>query len=362
VKTLPPRFTVNRLNWHAGDLGFLRLAGAFPMASFQTREKAEAKCQRLENAARKLVNPFATAPAPHEQSSLPAFALRDWLLDAGITPPPADADGAAWSSWWKSESPGWGKGLLGRVWDRLDRVQFYQVEERPAGTLVYLAVDADRHYFGRWFNGVEGAFRSRKAAQAHCDKLNEKEGFEDMEPVEPPAGDPFTNPKACCELECRPRWESDAEGVPHFEVFELEVDGEPEDTVHVVVRNIWRHDARRYGENEMEAGPCWAFVRGFGTRAAAEQFRKQQEEQARAALRPGQVNCSVPKDFAARVKKIGLVPPAVLEEDKYDNLGSSVLDWWDALGGTPTAEQRAKVWKLLREVQFFDVVKTSLRD
>jgi hypothetical protein len=364
---LPGRFVVNRLNWHAGKRGFLRLAGAFPVGDFEPRQQADAERWRLENAARRLVNPFATAPAPYEQTSLPPFALRDWLLDTGIAPPPADADSAGWASWWQAQAPGWSEDLRLKVWERLDRVHFYCVEERPSCRLVYLAVDADRHYGDRWFNSVQRAFRSRAAAQGHCDRLNEEAGWEEFEPVETPAGDPFTNPKACCEFECRPRLESDGLGLPHFEVYELEVDGALEDRVHVVVRNIWLHDSRRYGCNDMEAGPCWAFVRGFGTQEAAEQFRQQQEAATRAVLRPGQVNCSIPEDFTERVKEIGLVPPAELHPGLHrgegrasEKLGSRVLDWWDSLGGKATAEQRAQVWGLLGDVSFFDVVETDL--
>jgi hypothetical protein len=149
-------------------------------------------------------------------------------------------------------------------------------------------------------------------------------------------------------------------GLPHYEVFELEVDDSPRGKLQVVVRNIWTHDARKYGPNEMEDGPCWAFVGGFGSKAAAERFRKEQEAAARALLRPGQVECSVPDDFAERVKKIGLVPPAALEDDD-DGIAGSLLDWWDSLGGTPTAEQRARVWGLLHDVAFFDVVETELK-
>jgi hypothetical protein len=358
---LPPRFVVNRVNWHASKRGFLRLAGAFPHSSFATREQADAERWRLENAARAIVDPFATAPAPHEQTSLPAFALRDWLLDAGAHSPPADATGTGWSAWWKAESPKWSPELRAKVWDRLDKVHFYEVEERPAGQVVYLVVDADAHYFGRWFNGLEGAFRTRSSAQASCNRRNKKAEVEEFEPVEAPEGDPFTNPKACCDFECKPRLESDLMGLPHYEVFELEVDGSPRGRVQIVVRNIWMHDFRRYGRNEMEAGPCWAFVRGFGSKAAAEKFRRQQETITRAVLRPGQVDCSLPDDFTDRVEKIGLVPPDALKDDD-DGIGNSLLDWWDSLGGSPTAEQRAKVWDLLGGVGFFEILETELKD
>src|SRR5262245_3937518 len=106
--TLGRRFVVQRLNWHSGKGGqFLRLAGALPVASFDSPEQAEAARRRLEQAARAIVNPFATGPAPHEQTSLPAFALRDWLEEAGLSPPAADASAHAWQRWWKSASPGW---------------------------------------------------------------------------------------------------------------------------------------------------------------------------------------------------------------------------------------------------------------
>jgi hypothetical protein len=353
---LQRRYVVQRLNWHQKNGQFLRLAGALPVATFDTPEEAEAERARRERAAREVVNPFAIGSAPHEQTSLPVFALRDWLLDADLSPPPADAPGAAWRAWWASQAPTWSAEQRERVWDRLDRLQFYVVEERPAGRRVYLVVDADCHYFDYWFNGVHRAFLERQSAQEEADRLNAEEGWEEFEAREVPEGDPFTSPRDCCEFEPRPRLDSGSTGLPHNEVFELETDGKPTGTLYLVVRNIWLHGTRSYGRNPMEGGPAWAFVRGFASRSAADSYCDQQEAHARQILPPGLVECSLKKGFAKKVGRLGLPQPTGLETLEDEELQAALLDWWASLHGTATPEQRASVWALLKCEPFFDLV------
>ena len=90
-------FVVERLNWRRdnGDK-FHRYPGQARIASFDTREEAEAYRRERESKARAAVNPFlGTLAPPVEQTSLPEEVLCDWLTDQGIDPPKASKTGCA---------------------------------------------------------------------------------------------------------------------------------------------------------------------------------------------------------------------------------------------------------------------------
>jgi hypothetical protein len=380
---------VNRFNWHAvpdrrgADRGdFLQLVGMLPEASFRTRAEADAEQARLEQAARERVNPFATGPAPHRQTSMPAGVLRDWLLDADITPPAAGADSAAWRTWWQAEAKGWTAQQRAKAWEALDKVRFYEVEALAAGELVFLSAAADEHYFDAWYTGIDGAFRTRQPAEDDCARRNAEDEDRELVPCEPLVGGPFDplgNPAStrrrsdCCDFEQRPRLRAEPHGTPYNEVFELEVVGRPRGAVHVVVRNVLGHERRYYTRNPMEGGPCHVFVRGFASKSAAEKFCKEQEAAAWELIRPGQLPCEIPEDFPEAVLKLGLPPPTGLGElparaEAYEKTLESLLDWWESLGEKDTVEVRRRVWKLLAWrvlgdfPSFFQVLTVPLGD
>jgi hypothetical protein len=348
-------------------------------ASFPTREEADAERARREQAARELVNPFAAGPFPHGQTSLSAYALRDWMLDGGLSPPKPDAGGDAWRAWWRSK--GWTAEQRAHAWAGLDKMRFSEVEEVPAGETVFLAGIADEHYFDAWFRGVEAAFRSRESAEKECARHNAKEADDrELVPCDPIVGGPFDpfgsrrpSRADCCDFEWRPLLRAEPHGIPYHEAAPLEVVGRPRGTVHVVVRNILLHNRRWFTRGPMEGPDCVVFVRGFASKEAAAKYRKEQEAAAWEVLRPGQLPCTVPEGFLDAVKKLRIPPPGTLEElptdsDDDEELQGKLLDWWDSLGEQGTPEIQARVWKLLdwqsqaQFTSFFDVLTVPLGD
>jgi hypothetical protein len=101
-------FVVERLNWRPCEgpvlsvlqgrrkvAGWARLPGSERVACFDDADKADADCCRREEEFRREVNPFSFDTALCYLTSLDEGRLRDWLLDAGLTPPQASGQ-AAW--------------------------------------------------------------------------------------------------------------------------------------------------------------------------------------------------------------------------------------------------------------------------
>lgn len=87
----PHRFVVRRQVWTPPDAAGIRrlLPEKWErVAECRTVDEAYAKCAALIADARRTLNPFHLGgPALFYQTSLPAFALHDFLLDADVTPP-----------------------------------------------------------------------------------------------------------------------------------------------------------------------------------------------------------------------------------------------------------------------------------
>lgn len=177
------RFTVRRLNWQAvpgPGPAFVRLPGATPLAEFDTPDAAYFDWGRRELAVRRGVNPFRCGAGLAAVTTLPAFALRDWLLDAGVRPPKSDSFARTrWAEWWDAAASGWSPDQRAKVWEALDKLRFYDVIPRPADASVFvvatagvndLAIRAHRHLEG---GNLHQAFRRRADAEAYRDLLQE---------------------------------------------------------------------------------------------------------------------------------------------------------------------------------------------
>jgi hypothetical protein len=186
-------FVVERLNWRLCEesgpftrakpkvISWARLPGAERVAGFDDIGAADADCRRREEALRRQVNPFACGSALCYLSSLDEGRLRDWMLDAGLTPP--EAEGLdAWPAWWERAAPAMTDLQRAKAWEALDRLQFFRVVESSRRVLFVVAGAYWRYndeYYYRQSDGLDEyyyrqsdgltpykAFRSREAAEA----------------------------------------------------------------------------------------------------------------------------------------------------------------------------------------------------
>ena len=141
--------TVCRENWHAyhapspGELWLARLPGCTPVAAFADPDAAAEFARGREQAARDAVNPFRCGATLADITGLPAFALKDYLLDDGVKMAKPDSRAELhWDRWWARESPKWSPGTRARIWDALDRVRFFRVVARPLGGWAFVPVAA----------------------------------------------------------------------------------------------------------------------------------------------------------------------------------------------------------------------------
>ena len=177
-KRKPTQHAVHRLNWRRVGPLYVRLPGSTRLASFADAAEAEAECRRLEAAARAALNPFACDQAAHERSSLDEGRLRDWMLDAGLTPP---EDASDWPAWWRDHNAAMTGLQRERVWQACDRVRLYEVVECPARRVAYVVVGINWHYTDQdFYAGAEGgesvrAFSTREKAEAYAQIVTDRE-------------------------------------------------------------------------------------------------------------------------------------------------------------------------------------------
>lgn len=177
---------LQRYNWvrcrdDAAVEGLLfRLPGVVRLQTFDRAEEAQAEFARLEEAARRAVNPFLCGGgALHFQTSYPGQVLYDWLLDADIKPPKPTEAGWDWAAWWPQVAPTLTEAQWRHVWQAFDRLNFYQVIGKPRRPLVYVLGQIGWRYNDQGFDPApEGskplrAFRTRTRAEAECADEND---------------------------------------------------------------------------------------------------------------------------------------------------------------------------------------------
>lgn len=180
-------------------------------AVFTNREAAEEHARRLDREFKRATNPVEPNPL-HEQrledlTSLPEFALRDWLLDADIPPPavavvPTNmqmlgltmgqkeeeieyAGRRVWLDWWQAVMIGrtLSAEQTTRVWEAFNLYSFYQVSavtapEVEGGRAVpgRLFAVVQRHWvfndsFHEEHQHLLRVYRTREAAEAECRRM-----------------------------------------------------------------------------------------------------------------------------------------------------------------------------------------------
>jgi hypothetical protein len=166
-RAAPPeaRYLVQKVYWHSVDRAVPLVesdppGAGYPQKVYADRAAAGAGCRALERQAREEVgNPFQhgrgwgrSFPSLADYTSTPTGEFLDWLAAEGITPPAGQREAweafqklpegrrrfspeshGAWWSWGEDNSGRWAPEQREKVWDKLDRVRFYEVVEVPAG-------------------------------------------------------------------------------------------------------------------------------------------------------------------------------------------------------------------------------------
>jgi hypothetical protein len=393
------RYVVRRLNWQEPTPGrFIRLPGWHEVAAFDTFEAAEVDRRGREAEVRVMVNPFACGDAFAELTALPAPLLYDWLMDAGLDPPPPDAPLVEWGRWWAAAGPGMSDGQRARTWEGLHVLRLYETAERPAVKALYALIETTWDYDEDEYDGtisrydggrVVSAFRAAADAArefAGCGAIAEEEyderfvtgaareagrdPFRDPKPagfrhrlseVVPPGGVAAVSP---CEVVSVPVLSKRSIGGGR--------------TAFHVVRLSWAWSEERPGRFwRPSASEVGVPVAAFLDRPAAEVFAWELDAAARAYLNPFRFGHPVHHTsieqfgYRAMLRDVGLVPPAddwqfappyiEREADAFLGEGSpSWYDWWAATADGMTRDQRDTVRDLLDRLRFHMVVEVRV--
>jgi hypothetical protein len=102
-----------------------------PVKAFTARARAEALCEKLRRELLDGVSPFAIhGDRLADLTSLPPGPFRDWLIDAGLSPPPAGKNALAdWRRWWEKNRRGLTADQRHHVFAGLDKLRPYAVAE-----------------------------------------------------------------------------------------------------------------------------------------------------------------------------------------------------------------------------------------
>src|SRR5262249_13583180 len=118
---------------------------------------ALADLRRREAEARAVVNPLACGVSLHDQTSLPEPVFADWVQEAGLTPPPPNADGLRdWPYWWFTHRPAWEPDQVAHIWKAMDRLRLFEVTERRPGPRMYVLVGPDWDVEEGWVDQGNG--------------------------------------------------------------------------------------------------------------------------------------------------------------------------------------------------------------
>jgi hypothetical protein len=167
------RYAVRRLFATREDIVEV-LSGPAVVATFATREEAEADRAARLSELRGLSSPFDFCQGCLSAlTSLEPGILCDWLLDAGIDPPAADADGNRdWDGWWDRSEADWSPLQRERAWQAFDRVPLFDIIEQKPPRKLYVVMEVGWYWFDEppFHSGPETqrpveAFTSREKAE-----------------------------------------------------------------------------------------------------------------------------------------------------------------------------------------------------
>lgn len=380
-----PVFALHRLVWRRYRDGWLSLPGTDPVRTFADRATAEATARDLEWGLRGRVNPFRCGgPRLHYQTAFDAARLFDWCLDHGLDPPGVTDDSGVWAAWWESHKDGFTPAQRAAVWEVLDRVRFYRVEEaEPAEPMHLVALPhfendpvpsiGDSQYVGCTPYML---VRSRATANWLCQHVATDRVFAtgeytagDMERASwvMPDVDPFG--------EHEPRaWY--AHGLEYFaeqRVLGLTSDRSPTPgrDLFVVLRRSWRIEEGGLPGSwrwcPTHARTCGRAVAAFGIQAAADAHMAKLEAEARQYPSPfrfgnhlewGTLHASGAWGVLSEMAPINFTGLW----QGYTGTDQLWNDWWDAAVAHLSAEQVETAWSLFENLRFYEVVAVEFRE
>jgi hypothetical protein len=147
------------------------------VATFPKPADAHAECARQLADARRTLNPFQLGgPNLFYQTSLPAYALHDYLLDHGLTPPPtATSSNPNYVFWWVKHNRTFTDAERAAVWTACDKLKLFEVVEEDDRQAAHLVLDAAVEFSARTgdYELVEGgvlssAHPTRSEANKEC--------------------------------------------------------------------------------------------------------------------------------------------------------------------------------------------------
>lgn len=164
-----------------------------PAATFARPSDADAEYAKLLAQFRRTVNPFQLGgPNLFYQTSLPPFALHDYLLDHGLTPPPnATSTNPNYVFWWVKNNRTFTDEQRAAVWRACDKLDPFAVVEEDARRAVHVVVEGEwleQHNPVTPFDGgdapymvqvpdryhLRGVYRSRREAERGRKKWEEQ--------------------------------------------------------------------------------------------------------------------------------------------------------------------------------------------
>lgn len=132
------------------------------VATFAKPADAYAEWSKLTLAACRTLNPFQLGgPSLFYQTSLPAFAFHDYLLDHGLTPPPTStSSNPNYVFWWVKNNRAFTDAQRAVVWQACDKLKLFEVVEEDDRQAAWLVVEVPwGNTDGRqWAAATEGGF------------------------------------------------------------------------------------------------------------------------------------------------------------------------------------------------------------
>jgi hypothetical protein len=231
-------YVLYRLGWHrnspmvAND-GWYRTPHQTRLKSFHNEDEALIERRKLEAKARKAVNPFLCGEGLPEVTHFGEPMFRDWLMDHEIMPPEGTTIND-WRNWWTKHHKKWKAIQLAVIWEALNKLQFYSIQEQPVRPVVYALIELSWTYNDEWSvsygdgTGI-AAYRTRERAEQELNRLTE-----DMRGRDEISGgfqidhiyedDPFVTKSESYE-DNEPK---DASETPFYEIVEMELmEGQP---------------------------------------------------------------------------------------------------------------------------------------